>query len=67
MVDKREYYKLMFFAFCLIVLLLMAGTYSYFHSSKGIVFPGEDDKILAIACVLSGYDSCCVNEGYSLC
>ncbi|WP_164473026.1 hypothetical protein [Clostridium sp. E02] len=50
MLDKRGYHKLMFFTFCLIVILLIAGTYSYFYGSKGNVFPGEY-KNLAIAYV----------------
>lgn len=50
MLDKREYHKLMLFAFCLITILLIAGTYSYFQGSKENILPGEY-KNLAIAYV----------------
>ncbi len=49
MEDKRLYNKIMFISFCLIVVLLCAGSYSYFSGSKNtpdIKSPVKNAKVL---------------------
>ncbi|MFR3728504.1 hypothetical protein [Lacrimispora sp.] len=49
MEDKKVYNKIMFISFCLIIVLLCAGSYSYFNGRKNapeIKSPVKNARVL---------------------